>query len=398
MKRKRRRASIFRRLRWRVEDSLYGLAEAIFVRASAATVYRWGEALGAMCWKWAPRFRRIITRNLRVVFAGAKSPAELEALARETMLRAGGNLLSSIRTAAVPLEEVLRCVTVEGQHYFDEISACEKGVVIVLPHMGNWELMAQIGPAFAGPRPAATHYRPLNNPILNARIAARRSRTGMTLFSKKTSALSMAAFLRQGGAIGILGDQRVGKAGIIVPYFGRATSCTPLPELLTKRAGAKAVAVSLRTVEAGRWVMQAHPIAEPYDTAACMAGLEQAMLASITDVFWLQDRWAGVLDRNHAIAGNPSATESTNEKPQRFLVMTGDEFALHRSGDIEPLPMAPPPLTANVAAWVRFLQAIDDADPLPLDAMYASADAPVALEKACRHFGLPFGRPGVRPR
>lgn len=398
MKRKKSKGlPLFQRARWRVEDALYAGLELALTSVTSPTAYHLGEVLGALAWRFAPRFRRTILRNLRVAFAGEKDPAELHALAHEVMLRAGGNLLSSIRTAAIPAQKVPALVDVVDQHLFSEALAAGKGVILVLPHMGNWEALAQVGPEVSAPWPGATHYRPLNNPYLDARISARRGRTGMTLFSKKASALAMTSFLRQGGAIGILGDQRVGKAGEVVPFFGRATSCTPLPALLTKRTGARALALSMSTSAPGRWAMRFHPVSEPYDTANCMAAMEQAMRTSPADVFWLQDRWMRAMDSSLQVIGK-STGEVEENKPHRALHITEEGYTLFKGSQPEPIPIRMPEWNAGAASWIRALEQLDEADPLPLDAVICPCKASSSLRKACRMIDLPLGVAGGKPK
>ena len=55
-----------------------------------------------------------------------------------------------------------------------------------------------------------THYRPLNNALINAVVERRRRRRGLELFAKRSSTHRLSSFVRGGGAMGILADQRVG--------------------------------------------------------------------------------------------------------------------------------------------------------------------------------------------
>ncbi|NIP98515.1 MAG: lysophospholipid acyltransferase family protein, partial [Akkermansiaceae bacterium] len=119
------------------------------------------------------------------------------------------------------------------------------GVVIILSHMGNWELLAQLGPIFYPDASISTIYRPLNNPHFDRIIADRRRRRGMTLFAKKDAIRGPAAFLRQGGIVNILSDQRAGRAGALCPLYGRLMSVTPLPSILQRRTGCEVIGLSV---------------------------------------------------------------------------------------------------------------------------------------------------------
>ncbi len=80
-------------------------------------------------------------------------------------------------------------------------------------------------------------YRPLNNPILNERVLREREGDGSRLFSKRDSLHHVSGFLRENGVVGILADQRVGKQGELVEYFGRLTRASPLPRFGMPKAG-----------------------------------------------------------------------------------------------------------------------------------------------------------------
>jgi KDO2-lipid IV(A) lauroyltransferase len=138
---------------------------------------------------------------------------------------------------------------------------------------------------------AGAFYRPLNNHLLDARVLARRQADGTRMFSKRDNPLHVAGFLRAGGIVGILADQRAGKLGEPAVFFGRLTRASPLPSLLARRSKSSVLALAVTTEKPGKWLARFIPVASPPTTAHCMVALERAMKAGPVDVFWFQERW-----------------------------------------------------------------------------------------------------------
>jgi Kdo2-lipid IVA lauroyltransferase/acyltransferase len=199
----------------------------------------------------------------------------------------------------------------------------DKGAIMLLAHMGNWEALAYVFTLLLPPgHKAGTIYRFLNNPYMDDHIKAVRRRVGLELFEKRSSPLAMAAFVRSGGALGILSDQRAEAAGEIVPFFGRLTSCTPLPAILSRRLGVPVIGLSMRTEKPGSWVIKLHLLKEAPSTLACMQLLEEMIRESPSDVFWLQDRWRISRSAPLVLSGRPpnEAALASCTKPRRALV------------------------------------------------------------------------------
>jgi hypothetical protein len=186
--------------------------------------------------------------------------------------------------------------------------------------MGNWELLSRIIHLFPPGSKCGAFYRPLNNPLLDAAVLARRQADGTRMFSKRDPFHEVTKFLREGGIVGILADQRVGMQGEVVPFFGRLTRASPLPSLLARRAKAEVLALSLITTTPGKWKAVFHPVASPATTTHCMASLQEAMKSSVTDVFWLQERWKVYVKRRHPFSQWLDSNTATGDKPHRALI------------------------------------------------------------------------------
>jgi KDO2-lipid IV(A) lauroyltransferase len=213
---------------------------------------------------------------------------------------------------------------VENLHLLENAQSRGKGVVLLLAHMGNWELLSRIVHLFPKGSKTGAFYRPLNNPRLDARVLARRQADGTRMFSKRDPFHQVTGFLRDGGIVGILADQRVGMQGEVVPFFGRLTRASPLPSLLARRAKAEVLALSLITEAPGKWKAVFLPVEKPHTTPHCMAALENAMRANPIDVFWLQERWKLFLRKRGTIHEWLGADTDGEGTPLRALLwLTG---------------------------------------------------------------------------
>lgn len=284
---------------WRLECLAHSLVEGLAACLPGPVVFHLGGWLGRLTCHLMPKRRHNVRRNLRVAYAGEKSPDELHAMTREVFARAGANLVSAAHTARLRPDQLAGALTITNLEVLEQALAKGRGVVLLLAHMGNWELLSRIIHLFPPGSRTGAFYRPLNNVLLDQRVLARREADGTRMFSKRDPFHQVTGFLRGGGIVGILSDQRVGHQGVLTRFFGRLTWATPLPSLLARRARTEMLALSLVTVAPGRWQATFIPVEAPHDTTQAMAALETAMRASPCDVFWMQERWKAYLSPNH---------------------------------------------------------------------------------------------------
>lgn len=392
-----------KRWRWRAECAVHGLLERLVGWLPGAAVFHLGHGLGALAWHLLPRRRTVVRRNLRIAFSSELEPAAIERLARAVFRRTGANLLSAARTARLDSAKMHEFVEIENPEVAERAVASGRGVVVLIGHMGNWEVLARINRLLPPGTPVGAFYRPLNNPLLDRRIARRRQSDGTRLFSKRDSLHQAAAFLREGGGLGILADQRVGRQGELTRYFGRLTRSTPLPSLLVRRCQCEVLALSLRVTRPGRWTMRFHPVEEPYSPRAFSQALEEAMRVSPVDVFWFQDRWKVYANPRLSLRqwlGEETSAPGHGHRALLWLAGPAVDWSppedwlhpdlvyeiareTHASGEHGIDPAASP------RALERRLREIDLAAPLPLD-FILTRGAGADLRRAARRAGVPL--------
>lgn len=399
-----------RRFRWTLEALIYRLAEKGAGLLPRRAVFRLGSALGSLAWYLIPARRHTVLRNLRIAFAGEMSPQEIQRTAREVFRRTGGNMVFSLLSPSFSAEEANARIVHTNREVLLEAAAGGGGIILLIPHMGNWELLSHATSMAPEGVARGAHYRPLNNPVLDEQVRAQREARGTHLFSKGLSLHELTSFVRKPGLLAILGDQRAGKVGEVHAFFGRLTSCSPMASLLARRTRARLLVASIETLPTIQWRITYELLPAGATTPQCMAALERAMRRSPADVFWLQDRWKGHSRRPYQLVGKLPATGFPPfTKPRRGLIW------LARAESAPPADLPPPapdlvleyalPPGAAAPDWIggallhrpaadtpAALAAIDESAALPLD-FVASFPPSTAVAAAALKLGIPYASP-----
>src|SRR5437899_9923541 len=234
---------------------LYRAGSAVANALPLSLLFVVGQFLGLCAWIILGKYRRLAQRNTAIAFGDEKSPRELRRLVHRHFRRLGANLLSSLKLTQMSPEKILQRVTVENIESMDSRFRAGIPVVLVLSHLGIWELFAQLMPKFVGYVRNASVYQRLGNRFIDAHVRRTRSQTGLELFDRKDGFQPVIELLRSGGGVGVLSDQHAGDHGLWTPFFGRLASTSPLPGLLAKRTRAAVIAAAVYTTGPARWRM-----------------------------------------------------------------------------------------------------------------------------------------------
>jgi lipopolysaccharide heptosyltransferase II len=278
---------------------LYRAGLAISAALPLRLLFAVGEVLGLCAWLVSGKYRRLAERNVAIAFVDEKTPREMRLLVRQHFQRLGANLLSSVKLTAMPPEKILQRVKVENIEAMDREFRAGVPVVLVLSHLGTWELFAQLMPKFVGYVRNASVYQKLGNRLIDAHVRRTRGQTGLELFDRQQGFQPVIDLLRSGGGVGVLSDQHAGDHGLWTPFFGRLASTSPLPALLAKRTRAALIAAGVYTIGPARWRMVFTERFDLPETDASVAALtseinriiEQQIRVAPEDWFWVHNRW-----------------------------------------------------------------------------------------------------------
>ncbi len=191
--------------------------------------------LGRLFFRFVPNRRRIAMDNLTHAFPD-RTAEDIERIARESFISvvltflesakfrrvfAGRDASERVRQSADGLEELFQ----KARKVHDESGGC----IFVTPHIGNWELLPHVS-ALVG-IPLSVVVRPLDNPYLERLIYQSRTGTGQAIIPKRNAFFVLQKTLQEGRSIGMLPDQSTMK-GIMIDFFGRKATATPVPALL----------------------------------------------------------------------------------------------------------------------------------------------------------------------
>jgi heptosyltransferase II len=276
---------------------LYRTGSAIAAALPLPFLFVFGEFLGICAWMFSGKYRRLATRNLEIAFANEKSPRELGRLVRRHFRRLGANLLCSAKLTQMPPEKIVEHVDVENIESMAREFRVGVPVVLILSHLGTWEVFAQLMPKFVGFVRNSSVYQGLGNRFIDEHVRRTRSQTGLELFDRHDGFEPVIELLRSGGGVGVLSDQHAGDHGVWTPFFGRLASTSPLPALLAKRTRAALIAAGVYTTRRAHWRMV---FTERFDengasvavlTSKINQVIEQQIRHAPEDWFWVHNRW-----------------------------------------------------------------------------------------------------------
>ena len=283
-----------------LDFSIYLLYRAGTAVASALPVrllFALANFMGLAAWLLLPKYRQLARRNLAIALGNEKSDAELRRIVRRHFQWLGANLICGAKMGAMPPEKLAHYVETENLDAIHQELRAGKPVILLLSHVGNWELFAQLIPHYANYARIGTIYQKLGNRYVDEDVSRKRARTGALLFDRAEGFHKPIELLRAGGLIGILGDQHAGDHGLWTPFFGRLASTSPLPGLLAKRTGATVIAAAVHTEGPARWRMVFTPrVDAPGDSVGAITWkgnqtIERQIRKAPEDWFWVHNRW-----------------------------------------------------------------------------------------------------------
>ncbi|MDR3402531.1 MAG: lipopolysaccharide heptosyltransferase II [Chthoniobacter sp.] len=276
--------------------AIYRLAASVICLLPIAGVFRLGSFLGSLAYYAAGPYRRLVLRNLLIAFHAEQSRAEIRALARRHFATLGANLLCSIKIPRLSREEIEALVTIEGLEEMKADGIVGAGFVLVISHLGSWEMFAQLTPIIFNCK-VGTIFQALGNSQIDAEVRRDRARLGLELFERKEGFVQACQFIRRGGGVGVLVDQHAGDAGLWCPFFGRLASTSTLPATLALRTGGWLVPAAVYTDGVARWrcVIGKGMKAQGQDAETVTVNinrmLEQQIRRQPEDWFWVHNRW-----------------------------------------------------------------------------------------------------------
>jgi KDO2-lipid IV(A) lauroyltransferase len=176
-------------------------------------------AASAVC-RLKPEVYWVVRANLRPVLGDDVAPELIEYQVRKLFFVSIQNYYNLFRMLNQPRETITAAADMPPatQLVVDQVLGLGRGVVLVMPHLGNFDLMAQALGRCASPIQAIS----LPDPPAGFQIMNEiRSRSGVDMTPLSPAALRSALrVLRAGGIVAIAGDRPVSDLDTPFPFFG----------------------------------------------------------------------------------------------------------------------------------------------------------------------------------
>jgi Kdo2-lipid IVA lauroyltransferase/acyltransferase len=202
---------------------------------------------------------------------------------------------------AINRENIHQCVKVEGLENYYSAIAQGKGLLTIIAHFGNWELMTFALPIYL--KAVDIVYRPLDNRILDNMVEYVRTMQGNSLIPKGGSGKKIMELLKENHLIGILSDQNVDTyEGVFVDFFGRP-ACTGVGlAVMAMRSGAPVIPLFMVRQQSGKYKLIVKPAIEAVCTDDYQADIRvntQRFTKIVEEIireypeqwFWFHQRW-----------------------------------------------------------------------------------------------------------
>ncbi|WP_371792764.1 phosphatidylinositol mannoside acyltransferase [Streptomyces sp. NBC_01471] len=232
-------------MRERLTDALYGLGWGAVKKLPEPVATRLGRRIADTVWKRRGKSVLRLESNLARVVPDA-GPARLAELSRAGMRSYMRYWMESFRLPAWSADRVRDGFDVDDVHHLTDGLAAGKGVILALPHMGNYDLAGAWVTTRLGV-PFTTVAERLKPETLYDRFVAYREGLGMEVLPHTGGSAfgTLARRLRDGGLVCLVADRDLSASGVEVQFFGEATRMPAGPALLAQQTGALLLPVTL---------------------------------------------------------------------------------------------------------------------------------------------------------
>lgn len=242
-------------------------------------LHAFGRLLGHFFWRFDTREKQVTATNIELCFPELSSQQRAE-LVRESLIDFGQTAFEMPKIWLSPPSQTLNTiVAVEGEEIMRRYQAEGRGVIVLGPHHGNWELAGVL----LGIRYAPTiMYLPAQSAAADEIVRIGRSNTGSILVPADTTGVrAVLKTLKHGGVVGILPDQVPKGAGAEPAlFFGHSALTMTLASNLLHKTGARAILIYALRLSDGKFKLifrEPDPAIYSDDLAQSLVGLNRSV-------------------------------------------------------------------------------------------------------------------------
>ena len=188
---------------------------------------------------WLPtRAQKRTRKNLSFCFP-AKSKKQINQLTHASLNHTAATALEMGKSWILPISETLKMVVdSEGESAFHDAVNSDDGVILLAPHLGNWEIF---GLYLCDDAVSTWLYQPPKLKQLDQFITRTRSRSGISMSPTNRLGVSkVLKALKRGELVGVLPDQVPPReGGQFAPFYDQPALTMTLISKLVQKTGAK---------------------------------------------------------------------------------------------------------------------------------------------------------------
>ncbi|WP_329397200.1 phosphatidylinositol mannoside acyltransferase [Streptomyces melanogenes] len=271
-------------MRERLTDTLYGLGWATVKKLPEPVATGLGRRIADTVWKRRGKSVLRLESNLARVVPDA-SPQRLAELSQAGMRSYMRYWMESFRLPAWSKDRMKTGFEPQDVHHLVDGLASGRGVVLALPHMGNYDL-AGAWVTTKLDTPFTTVAERLKPETLYDRFVAYRESLGMEVLPHTGGSAfgTLARRLRDGGLVCLVADRDLSASGVEVKFFGDTARMPAGPALLAQQTGALLLPVTLWYDESPVMRGRVHPPIEVPETGT-RAEKTSVMTQALADAF-----------------------------------------------------------------------------------------------------------------
>lgn len=292
---------------WQVDYSIYLIVRIIICVVQMLTWYRarqLADFLGWLAYRLDRRHRLVAAENIRHAFP------EMNEAAVDALVRASYRHWLNVVIEMIRMPRCLRPNTYHDYYVYPNpaeerlalhLSANARPSMLISGHFGNFEALSYILGLHG--TTGAIIARRLDNSYLDRFLQKFRESTGQEILDKNLDYERILQELREGGRLGMVGDQDAGPRGVFVDFFGRPASTFKSIALLCIEFQAPMLVMgAARIGNPMKFALYLedviypqeyanHPDAVAAITQRYTAALERMVRRHPEQYFWLHRRW-----------------------------------------------------------------------------------------------------------
>jgi len=234
------------RVFWAVQHAAAGLPERIGVPLF--------QTVAKIAYRTMPTVRAVVAANQAQVLGRAPDDPVVLAATREAFVRYGRYWYEGFHVVALSPAEVLRRFRCEGKFHMDDAIANGTGVILALPHMGNWDVAGRWVHCLG--LPIVSVAERLQPERLFRLFERHRRALGLEILPLDTGSgtgRALAQALKDDKVVALVADRDLAGSGVEVEMFGKIRRLPAGPAALALRTGAPLVPCAVYS-EPGGWL------------------------------------------------------------------------------------------------------------------------------------------------